>query len=241
MASSPWGSIRATLPFWPARLLNRRPERFPLPASAEAPTTLAGIRKSPWWSLRSRLSKIRQAPKDSEVESVQPNLLQLKPWPRRRREEIFSALSPLPEDSRWPRHPQRPSTLPITNPGHQRRMAELHGDAPWLCDQALVGGHRQEIGDQPVVLSAPERTGHQRRMWPVIFGMASQPGRLSRPCVLNGPWPIGFSAAQILKLQSISPAPYAVLLAEEQGQGEAIARQIPAGDVSPAGSGHRHL
>jgi len=176
----PLGSIRRLFPFWPARLTETDALNVShSPAFADGPTTLAGIRKAPGGALRSRFEQIRQLAKDSEVDVSQHSPTR-NHWATRRREEIFSALSPS-QKIQVARHPQRPSTLDYIQVISEEWL-ELHGDRRGSDDQALVGGIGR-IGDQPVVAARhQQRTGTPRRMWPVNFAWPHR-AAIARPCV----------------------------------------------------------
>ena len=143
-------------------------------------------------------------------------LLQLETLAARRREEIFSHLTPA-QKIQVARHPQRPSTLDyiqvITD-----EFIELHGDRRGSDDQALVGGVGR-IGEQGVVLLGHQKGRDTKENVARNFGMAS-PGGYRKAMRL-------MEHADRFRLPILSfidtPGAYAGLLAEEQGQGEAIA------------------
>jgi acetyl-CoA carboxylase carboxyl transferase subunit alpha len=147
---------------------------------------------------------------------VSQQLLQLETLATRRREEIFSSLTPA-QKIKVARHPQRPSTLDyiqvITD-----SWIELHGDRRGSDDQALVGGVGR-IGDQAVVLLGHQKGRDTKENVARNFGMAS-PGGYRKAMRL-------MEHADRFRLPILSfidtPGAYAGVLAEEQGQGEAIA------------------
>ena len=171
--------------------------------------------EKPLVELEEQIDQIRQLAKDSEVD-VSQQLLQLETLATRRREEIFSALTPA-QKIQVARHPQRPSTLDyiqvITD-----EWFELHGDRRGSDDRALVGGVGR-IGDQGVVLLGHQKGRDTRENVARNFGMAS-PGGYRKAMRL-------MDHADRFRLPIISfidtPGAYAGVLAEEQGQGEAIA------------------
>ncbi len=171
--------------------------------------------EKPLVELEEQIDQIRQLAKDSEVD-VSQQLLQLETLATRRREEIFSSLSPA-QKIQVARHPQRPSTLDyiqvITD-----EWFELHGDRRGSDDRALVGGVGR-IGDQGVVLLGHQKGRDTRENVARNFGMAS-PGGYRKAMRL-------MDHADRFRLPIISfidtPGAYAGVLAEEQGQGEAIA------------------
>jgi acetyl-CoA carboxylase carboxyl transferase subunit alpha len=171
--------------------------------------------EKPLVELEEQIEQIRQLARDSEVD-VSQQLLQLETLATRRRKEIFDALTPA-QKIQVARHPQRPSTLDyiqvITD-----EFLELHGDRRGSDDQALVGGVGR-IGDQGVVLLGHQKGRDTKENVARNFGMAS-PGGYRKAMRL-------MEHADRFRLPIISfidtPGAYAGVLAEEQGQGEAIA------------------
>jgi acetyl-CoA carboxylase carboxyl transferase subunit alpha len=171
--------------------------------------------EKPLVELEQQIEQIRQLARDSEVD-VSQQLLQLETLAARRRQEIFTALTPA-QKIQVARHPQRPSTLDyiqvITD-----SWLELHGDRRGSDDQALVGGVGR-IGEQAVVLLGHQKGRDTKENVARNFGMAS-PGGYRKAMRL-------MEHADRFRLPIISfidtPGAYAGVLAEEQGQGEAIA------------------
>ena len=171
--------------------------------------------EKPLVELEEQIEQIRQLARDSEVD-VSQQLLQLETMATRRREEIFRSLTPA-QKIQVARHPQRPSTLDyiqvITD-----SWIELHGDRRGSDDRALVGGVGR-IGQQPVVLLGHQKGRDTKENVARNFGMAS-PGGYRKAMRL-------MEHADRFRLPIISfidtPGAYAGVLAEEQGQGEAIA------------------
>ncbi|KEF43194.1 MAG: acetyl-CoA carboxylase subunit alpha [Cyanobium sp. CACIAM 14] len=171
--------------------------------------------EKPLVELEEQIEQIRQLALDSEVD-VSQQLLQLETLATRRREEIFSALSPA-QKIQVARHPQRPSTLDyiqvITD-----AWIELHGDRRGNDDRALVGGVGR-IGEQPVLLLGHQKGRDMKENVARNFGMAS-PGGYRKALRL-------MEHADRFRLPIIcfidTPGAYAGVKAEEEGQGEAIA------------------
>jgi acetyl-CoA carboxylase carboxyl transferase subunit alpha len=171
--------------------------------------------EKPLVELEEQIEQIRQLARDSEVD-VSQQLLQLETLATRRREEIFSSLSPA-QKIQVARHPQRPSTLDyiqvITD-----EWIELHGDRRGNDDSALVGGVGR-IGDQAVVLLGHQKGRDIKENVARNFGMAS-PGGYRKAMRL-------MDHADRFRLPILSfidtPGAYAGVKAEEEGQGEAIA------------------
>tara|TARA_Y100001968_G_scaffold331168_1_gene384973 strand:+ start:11963 stop:12952 length:990 start_codon:yes stop_codon:yes gene_type:complete len=171
--------------------------------------------EKPLVELEKQIEQIRQLARDSEVD-VSQQLLQLETLATRRREEIFQALTPA-QKIQVARHPQRPSTLDYIQMFCDD-WVELHGDRRGSDDQALIGGVGR-IGDQPVLLIGQQKGRDTKENVARNFGMA-KPGGYRKALRL-------MDHADRFKLPILSfidtPGAYAGLLAEEEGQGEAIA------------------
>jgi len=171
--------------------------------------------EKPLVELEEQIDQIRQLAKDSEVD-VSQQLLQLETLAARRREEIFSNLSPA-QKIQVARHPQRPSTFDYIQVLTDE-FIELHGDRRGSDDQALVGGVGR-IGDQGVVLLGHQKGRDTKENVARNFGMAS-PGGYRKAMRL-------MEHADRFRLPILTfidtPGAYAGLEAEEQSQGEAIA------------------
>ncbi len=171
--------------------------------------------EKPLVELEDQIEQIRQLARDSEVD-VSQQLLQLETLATRRRKEIFDGLSAA-QKIQVARHPQRPSTLDyiqlITD-----SFLELHGDRRGSDDQALVGGVGRVNGIS-VMLLGHQKGRDTKENVARNFGMAS-PGGYRKAMRL-------MEHADRFRLPILSfidtPGAYAGVLAEEQGQGEAIA------------------
>ncbi len=171
--------------------------------------------EKPLVELEKQIEQIRELARDSEVD-VSQQLLQLETLAARRREEIFQALTPA-QKIQVARHPQRPSTLDFVQMFCDD-WVELHGDRNGSDDQALVGGIGR-IGDRSVLLLGQQKGRDTKENVARNFGMAT-PGGYRKALRL-------MEHADRFKLPILSfidtPGAYAGVLAEEQGQGEAIA------------------
>jgi acetyl-CoA carboxylase carboxyl transferase subunit alpha len=174
--------------------------------------------EKPLVELEEQIEQIRQLARDSEVD-VSQQLLQLETLASRRRAEIFRSLTPA-QKIQVARHPQRPSCLDyiqvITDTWY-----ELHGDRRGSDDKALVAGIGQ-IGDHAVLLLGHQKGRDIKENVARNFGMAS-PGGYRKALRL-------MEHADRFQLPILSfidtPGAYAGVLAEEQGQGEAIAMNL---------------
>ncbi len=171
--------------------------------------------EKPLVELEKQIEQIRELARDSEVD-VSQQLLQLETLAARRREEIFQALTPA-QKIQVARHPQRPSTLDFIQMFCDDWI-ELHGDRNGSDDQALVGGIGR-LGQRSVLLLGQQKGRDTKENVARNFGMAT-PGGYRKALRL-------MEHADRFNLPILSfidtPGAYAGLLAEEQGQGEAIA------------------
>ncbi|WP_320667324.1 acetyl-CoA carboxylase carboxyltransferase subunit alpha [Prochlorococcus sp. MIT 1307] len=171
--------------------------------------------EKPLVELEKQIEQIRELARDSEVD-VSQQLLQLETLAARRREEIFQALTPA-QKIQVARHPQRPSTLDFIQMFCDD-WVELHGDRNGSDDKALVGGIGR-IGERSVLLLGQQKGRDTKENVARNFGMAT-PGGYRKALRL-------MEHADRFHLPIISfidtPGAYAGVLAEEQGQGEAIA------------------
>ena len=171
--------------------------------------------EKPLVELENQIDQIRELARDSEVD-VSQQLLQLETLAARRREEIFNALTPA-QKIQVARHPQRPSTLDYIQMFCDD-WVELHGDRNGTDDQALIGGLAR-IGEKSVLLIGQQKGRDTKENVARNFGMA-KPGGYRKALRL-------MDHADRFNLPIIcfidTPGAYAGLIAEEQGQGEAIA------------------
>ena len=171
--------------------------------------------EKPIVELEQQIEQIRQLARDSEVD-VSQQLLQLETLATRRRTEIFESLSPS-QKIQVARHPQRPSTLDYIQVISDE-WVELHGDRRGSDDQALVGGVGR-IGDQGVVLLGHQKGRDTKENVARNFGMASPGGYRKAMRLMEHADRFGLPILSFID----TPGAYAGVLAEEQGQGEAIA------------------
>ena len=171
--------------------------------------------EKPLVELENQIDQIRELARDSEVD-VSQQLLQLETLAARRREEIFNSLTPA-QKIQVARHPQRPSTLDYIQMFCED-WVELHGDRNGTDDQALIGGLAR-IGEKSVLIIGQQKGRDTKENVARNFGMA-KPGGYRKALRL-------MDHADRFCLPIISfidtPGAYAGLIAEEQGQGEAIA------------------
>ena len=171
--------------------------------------------EKPLIELEQQIEQIRQLARDSEVD-VSQQLLQLETLAARRREEIFQNLTPA-QKIQVARHPHRPSTLDFIQMFCDD-WVELHGDRRGSDDQALVGGLGR-LGDRSVVLVGHQKERDTKENVARNFGMATPGGYRKALRLMEHADRFGLPILAFID----TPGAYAGLLAEEQGQGEAIA------------------
>ena len=174
--------------------------------------------EKPLVELEKQIEQIRELARDSEVD-VSQQLLQLETLATRRREEIFRSLTPA-QKIQVARHPQRPSTLDFIQMFCDDWI-ELHGDRNGGDDMALIGGIGS-INNKHVLLLGHQKGRDTKENVVRNFGMA-KPGGYRKALRL-------MQHADRFSLPILTfidtPGAYAGLSAEEQGQGEAIARNL---------------
>ena len=171
--------------------------------------------EKPLVELEQQIEQIRQLARDSEVD-VSQQLLQLETLAARRRDEIFRSLSPA-QKIQVARHPHRPSTLDFIQMFCDD-WVELHGDRRGSDDQALIGGIGR-LGERSVLLIGHQKGRDTKENVARNFGMATPGGY--RKALRLMEHADRFSLPILAFIDT--PGAYAGLLAEEQGQGEAIA------------------
>ena len=171
--------------------------------------------EKPLVELENQIDQIRELARDSEVD-VSQQLLQLETLAARRREEIFNALTPA-QKIQVARHPQRPSTLDYIQMFCDD-WVELHGDRNGTDDQALIGGLAR-IGEKSVLLIGQQKGRDTKENVARNFGMAKPGGYRKALRLMDHADRFGLPIICFID----TPGAYAGLIAEEQGQGEAIA------------------
>ena len=171
--------------------------------------------EKPLVELEQQIEQIRQLARDSEVD-VSQQLLQLETLAARRRDEIFRSLSPA-QKIQVARHPHRPSTLDFIQMFCDD-WVELHGDRRGSDDQALIGGIGR-LGDRSVLLIGHQKGRDTKENVARNFGMATPGGYRKALRLMEHANRFGLPILAFID----TPGAYAGLLAEEQGQGEAIA------------------
>lgn len=171
--------------------------------------------EKPLVELEQQIEQIRQRARDSEVD-VSSQLHQLETLAARRREEIFRSLTPA-QKIQVARHPHRPSTLDYIQMLCDD-WVELHGDRRGSDDQALIGGIGR-LGERAVMLIGHQKGRDTKENVARNFGMATPGGYRKALRLMDHANRFGLPILSFID----TPGAYAGLLAEEQGQGEAIA------------------
>lgn len=174
--------------------------------------------EKPLAELTARIDQIRQLADENNVD-VSGQIRQLETRAMQLREEIFSSLTPS-QRLQVARHPRRPSTLDYIQSISDEWM-ELHGDRGGYDDPAMVGGVGR-LGGQPVVMLGQQKGRDTKDNIARNFGMA-YPGGYRKALRL-------MEHANRFRMPILTfidtPAAWAGVEAEHQGQGEAIAYNL---------------
>jgi acetyl-CoA carboxylase carboxyl transferase subunit alpha len=174
--------------------------------------------EKPLAELTTRIEQIRELAEENGVD-VTSQIRQLEARAMQLREEIFSSLTPS-QRLQVARHPRRPSTLDYIQAISDEWM-QLHGDRCGGDDPAMVVGVGR-VGGQPVVMLGQQKGRDTKDNIARNFGMA-QPGGYRKAMRLME----HANKFQMPILTFIdTPAAWAGVEAEHQGQGEAIAYNL---------------
>lgn len=168
--------------------------------------------------LESRIDQIRELAAENGVD-VSEQIRQLEARALQLRQEIFNGLSPS-QRLQLARHPRRPSTLDYIQAISDEWM-ELHGDRTGGDDPAIVGGVARLAG-RPVVMLGHQKGRDTKDNIARNFGMASPGGYRKAMRLMEHANRFGMPILTFID----TPAAWAGVEAEHQGQGEAIARNL---------------
>jgi acetyl-CoA carboxylase carboxyl transferase subunit alpha len=168
--------------------------------------------------LESRIDQIRELAAENGVD-VSEQIRQLEARALQLRQEIFNGLSPS-QRLQLARHPRRPSTLDYIQAISDEWM-ELHGDRTGGDDPAIVGGVARLAG-RPVVMLGHQKGRDTKDNIVRNFGMASPGGYRKAMRLMEHANRFGMPILTFID----TPAAWAGVEAEHQGQGEAIARNL---------------
>ena len=186
-------------------------------ATSERRTFLLDFEK-PLAELEGRINQIRQLAEENGVDASE-QIRQLEARAMQLRQEIFSSLSPL-QRLQLARHPRRPSTLDYIQAISDEWM-ELHGDRVGSDDPALVGGVARLAG-RPVVMLGHQKGRDTKDNIARNFGMAYPGGYRKAMRLMEHANRFGMPILTFID----TPAAWAGVEAEHQGQGEAIAYNL---------------
>ncbi len=168
--------------------------------------------------LESRIDQIRELAAENGVD-VSEQIRQLEARALQLRQEIFNGLSPS-QRLQLARHPRRPSTLDYIQAISDEWM-ELHGDRTGGDDPAIVGGVARLAG-RPVLMLGHQKGRDTKDNIVRNFGMASPGGYRKAMRLMEHANRFGMPILTFID----TPAAWAGVEAEHQGQGEAIARNL---------------
>ncbi|MDY6896611.1 MAG: acetyl-CoA carboxylase carboxyltransferase subunit alpha [Cyanobacteriota bacterium] len=174
--------------------------------------------EKPLAELANRIEQIRKLAEENGVD-VTNQIHQLEARAMQLREEIFSSLSPT-QRLQVARHPRRPSTLDYIQ-AITDEWIELHGDRCGSDDPALVGGLAR-LGNQPVVILGHQKGRDTKDNIARNFGMASPGGYRKALRLMEHANKFGMPIITFID----TPGALPTVIAEQQGQGEAIAYNL---------------
>jgi acetyl-CoA carboxylase carboxyl transferase subunit alpha len=174
--------------------------------------------EKPLIDLESRIDQIRELASENGVD-VSEQIRQLEARARQLRQEIFNSLSPS-QKLQLARHPRRPSTLDYIQAISDEWM-ELHGDRRGGDDPAIVGGVGR-LNGRPVVMLGHQKGRDTKDNIARNFGMASPGGYRKAIRLMEHANRFGMPILTFID----TPAAWAGIEAEHQGQGEAIAYNL---------------
>lgn len=174
--------------------------------------------EKPLAELATRIEQIRLLAEENGVD-VTGQIRQLETRATQLREEIFSSLSPS-QRLQVARHPRRPSTLDYIQAISDEWM-ELHGDRGGYDDPAMVGGVGRVDG-VPVVMLGQQKGRDTKDNIARNFGMAYPGGYRKALRLMEHANRFGMPILTFID----TPAAWAGVEAEHQGQGEAIAYNL---------------
>ena len=174
--------------------------------------------EKPLAELANRIEQIRKLAEENGVD-VTNQIHQLEARAMQLREEIFGSLSPT-QRLQVARHPRRPSTLDYIQAITDEWM-ELHGDRCGSDDPALVGGVAR-LANQSVVILGHQKGRDTKDNIARNFGMASPGGYRKALRLMQHANKFGMPIITFID----TPGALPTVIAEQQGQGEAIAYNL---------------
>ena len=174
--------------------------------------------EKPLEALYEQLEKLQEVGEGGDVD-VSEMIKTLEQKIRNKRKEIYSNLSGW-EKVQLSRHPERPYTLYYINQ-MCRKFVELHGDRFYKDDKAIVGGLGTLDGQTVVILGQQKGINTKMRQYR-NFGMANPEGYRKALRLMKMAERFNFPIVTLID----TPGAFPGLEAEENGQAEAIARNL---------------
>ena len=169
--------------------------------------------------LQDQLQKCQIIGKESEVD-VTATCNKINKKLTEARKNIYKNLTPW-QRVQLSRHPNRPYTLDYIKAICGDTFMELHGDRSVGDDKAMIGG-LGKIGDQSYMFIGQQKGYNTKTRQYRNFGMANPEGYRKALRLMKMAEKFGIPVVTLLD----TPGAYPGLVAEERGQGEAIARNI---------------
>lgn len=174
--------------------------------------------EKPLEALYEQLEKLQEVGKGGDVD-VTEMIKTLENKIRTKRKEIYSNLTGW-QKVQLSRHPERPYTYYYIEQ-MCRKFVELHGDRYYKDDKAVVGGLGTLDGQTVVILGQQKGVNTKMRQYR-NFGMANPEGYRKALRLMKMAERFNFPVVTLID----TPGAFPGLEAEENGQAEAIARNL---------------
>ena len=174
--------------------------------------------EKPVVALEQRIAEIRALAEANDIDASE-QIQELEAKATSLRQEIFQQLTPM-QRLQVARHASRPTTLDYVQTLCDDWM-ELHGDRLGHDDRAIVAGLAQLEG-QPVVVIGHQKGRDTKDNIARNFGMPNPGGYRKALRLMEHAHRFGLPILTFID----TPGAYPGVAAEEQGQGEAIARNL---------------
>jgi len=174
--------------------------------------------EKPVAALEQRIAEIRALAEANDIDASE-QIQELEAKATSLRQEIFQQLTPM-QRLQVARHASRPTTLDYVQTLCDDWM-ELHGDRLGHDDRAIVAGLAQLEG-QPVVVIGHQKGRDTKDNIARNFGMPNPGGYRKALRLMEHAHRFGLPILTFID----TPGAYPGVAAEEQGQGEAIARNL---------------
>ena len=175
--------------------------------------------EQPIKELEEELQKCYDIGKKSDID-VAATCKKIEKKLEKTKKELYKNLTPW-QRVQLSRHPNRPYTLDYIHAICGDSFMELHGDRSVSDDKAMIGG-LGKIGDQTYMFIGQQKGYNTKTRQYRNFGMANPEGYRKALRLMKMAEKFGIPVVTLLD----TPGAYPGLVAEERGQGEAIARNI---------------